>query len=153
MRRAFAAAVLLFGVAPLQGESAREAGEAAPAASTAAPAAARPPRSEMYKEDGPVVNNVASFIGLITVLPATAVTALVCPAKMAATKSSGAPEPYKNRYQACISSGVSKSSALLYEAGGFPLFMLKKVFWDAPKRLFSRAPKKPAAAPPGSDGE
>ncbi len=102
--------------------------------------------SQRYKNEGPVVDNAASFIGVMTVLPAAAVGALFCPVKLAGEKiSPGA--AYQKRYKACVAAGANGGAQVFYTIGGFPFLVLKRVFWDAPRRVLIKA-RKPKRTPP-----
>ncbi len=99
-----------------------------------------------YKTEGPFVDNAASFIGVITVIPSAVVGALACPVKLASDKSDPS-RTYRKKYRACVASGAAKGSQLFYTVGGYPFLLLKRAFWDAPRRVFgggSAAPKKDA---------
>lgn len=102
--------------------------------------------SQRYKNDGPIVDNAASFIGVMTVLPAAAVGALFCPVKLAGEKISPGAD-YQKRYKNCVAAGASGGAQVFYTIGGFPFLVLKRVFWDAPRRALIDARKPKKAAP------
>ncbi len=117
---------------------------AAVSASTTTDAAAR------YKTEGPVVDNAASFIGVMTVIPSAVVGAVACPVVLAGDKVAPG-STYQQRYSDCVSAGAAKGSQLFYTVGGYPFMMLKRVFWDLPIRAFSGsdAPRKSKPVDPG----
>ncbi|NNN05744.1 MAG: hypothetical protein HKL90_07570 [Elusimicrobia bacterium] len=102
--------------------------------------------SQRYKNEGPVVDNAASFIGVMTVLPAAAVGALFCPVKLAGQKVSPGAD-YRRRYKDCVAAGANGGSQIFYTVGGFPFLVLKRVFWDAPHRVLIKI-RKPKKTPP-----
>lgn len=104
--------------------------------------------SQRYKNEGPVVDNAASFIGVMTVLPAAAVGALFCPVKLAGEKASPGAD-YRRRYKDCVAAGTNGGSQVFYTIGGFPFLVLKRVFWDAPRRALIKV-RKPKKTPSGS---
>jgi hypothetical protein len=126
-------------------------GDAAPAfAATAVSASSTTDAAARYKSEGPVVDNAASFIGVMTVIPSAVVGAVACPVVLAGNKA--APSgTYQQRYKDCVSAGASKGSQLFYTVGGYPFMVLKRVFWDMPIRVFSSsdAPKKTKPVDPG----
>jgi len=140
---------LLLAAAALSGAAAVSAlaqAQPAVAASTAAPV----DKSQMYNREGPVVKNAASFIGVISVIPAAVVGAVACPVKLVAGKPGD--KTYQQRYKDCVAAGTASGTQIAYEVGGFPFLVLKRVFWDIPRRALARAsgPKKSPAAPPAA---
>jgi hypothetical protein len=144
MRRLALAAALALGA------SAARASDAAPAAAAlAVSASSTTDKSQLYSQEGPIVNNAASFIGVITVIPAAVIGAVACPVAMSGTKSGD--KTYQQRYKDCVAAGTASGTQYAYRIGGFPFLMLKRAFWDYPRRAFQRAagPKKSSDAPAG----
>ena len=113
-------------------------------------AASSTDEASRYKTEGPIVDNAASFIGVITVIPSAVIGALACPVKLASDKTD-VTRTYGQKYRACVASGTAKGSQLFYTVGGYPFLLLKRAFWDAPRRVFgggSAASKK--EAPPAA---
>ena len=124
--------------------AASDAAAPAVAASTSTDPATR------YQSEGTVVHSAASFIGVMTVIPAAVVGAVACPVKLASGKTQG-DKTYQQRYKDCVAAGTASGSQFFYTVGGYPFLMLKRVFWDAPRRALqgSAAPKKEKPADPG----
>lgn len=130
---------------------------AAPAARAAADGAAPAVSSTTttdpatrYQSEGQVVHGAASFIGVMTVIPAAVVGAVACPVKLASGKAP-ADKTYQQRYKDCVAAGTASGSQFFYTVGGYPFLLLKRVFWDAPRRALrgSVAPKKDKPADSG----
>jgi hypothetical protein len=119
-------------------------------AATAVSASSTTDSAARYKSEGPVVDNAASFIGVMTVIPSAVVGAVACPVVLAGDKAAPG-STYQQRYKDCVQAGASKGSQLFYTVGGYPFMVLKRVFWDMPIRAFSSsgAPKKTEPAAPG----
>ena len=90
-----------------------------------------------YVDEGPVVEAPAVTAGLALGIPAGLIGAVVCSPVAVARAVTQSPDRLWTTTKQCAIAGGTFPGLVGYTIAGFPFYLLKKAFWDFPKRMIA----------------